>query len=346
MLSAICYPLSETAVEISMFNETVRDLFAKMQRSWFRIIFIFPAIKNIPMKKFTPELIFIFLLLALSSLSATFSLDVVVYGFPSSAAEFNATGYSINLMVVEYGACGSDPSIIVAIIDSSTCSPATTCNKNWGQANIFTDSNGDCIYDVNTTYTCRPRPEKYFIFRAYDPASMRAMAHLLDSVGSGHFILAYSMFPVSYSILDTSFMNAFQQLGSAAIPLIADGLPFIFFCKKGDPGSVMETVGATSSSMITLSTTFDCSATGVNEVEDINAFTIFPNPANDQLNIGLKNNRDAGMRMYDALGKLVMEKNNLTEQESISITDFSSGLYYLTVISGNSSASAKLSIVR
>src|SRR5689334_21026073 len=52
---------------------------------------------------------------------ATDTLNITVYGSPSSSSEYNATGYTINGQPAEYNFCTAAPSIAIAIIDSASC---------------------------------------------------------------------------------------------------------------------------------------------------------------------------------------------------------------------------------
>src|SRR5262245_33740629 len=98
----------------------------------------------------------IYLLLTLSAGAQTlYTIDCNVWGNPANNTERDATGYSINGTVTEYGGCYYIPIIAVAIIDSSACKPLNNCNRTDGQSNLFLDPDSDCVYDNNTTFTCR-----------------------------------------------------------------------------------------------------------------------------------------------------------------------------------------------
>jgi hypothetical protein len=276
----------------------------------------------------------------------TYSLDITVYGSPSSSSEFLSTGYNIDGSPWEYNFCGAVPSIAVAIIDSTTCEPVNNCNRNFGQANIFEDPDSNCIYDNATITTCRTRPENYFIFRCNNSVSIQAMASMLNSVDNGNFILAYSMFPSPYSTMDPAFISIFQQLGSTLIPALADNLPFIFFCKKGDTGSVEEISGSIVNSMITLNTTFQCDATGVNEIQGGKLLVIHPNPVSDEFTIAFGNQQyPVRISIYDGLGKMVLEKSIEENSKTINVKNLSAGFYYVRGTSKGYSGSAKVCVM-
>ncbi|MEO8086668.1 MAG: T9SS type A sorting domain-containing protein [Bacteroidota bacterium] len=300
------------------------------------------------MKKFYFTLIS-FVLISFTNVSAqtTHYIDVTDYGSPSNSGEFNATGYSIDGQAVEYNGCTGVPSIHVAIIDSISCLPLTNCNKNLGQANIFYDPNGDCISDINTTYTCRSRAESYFIFRSNDVAQMQSLSHLLDSCGNGNYILVYTFMPSVFSTIDSAFSNSLQRLGSTLITTLPDNFPFIFYCKKGDAGSVQETSGTAPNSMITLNASYQCAANGIADITSGSAPVIYPNPASDEFNIAFGNHQQPlQIGIYDGTGRLLLEKSVGNNSEIINVKNLAEGFYYVRVASDNYNANAKICLAR
>lgn len=180
------------------------------------------------------------------------SLDIVDYGQPSTQTEYNATGYSLNGEVQEYNFCGNaGAAVYVAVLDSLTLSPWNNCNNNVGQANTFTDPNGDCITDNNTIYTCRARAENYFIFSCSNNAQIQAMRTFVNSVPNGNYIIIYSAFTFPYSTCDPAFGGALTDLGFNP-GLVQDNLPFIFFCQKGNTNSDTSLFGSASNSALIL----------------------------------------------------------------------------------------------
>ncbi len=185
------------------------------------------------------------------------SLDVVDYGYPANGNETHATGYSLNEEVQEYDGWTGSPTIHFAIIDSLTLAPWSNCNAFHGQANIFSDPDGDCLNGPGTVYSNpnRPRPENYFQYRLLDPVQMQRLHEFGDSIQNGNYLLFYSWFPCVYS-LDTSMRNLFTDLGIPTVyQLLQDNLPFIVFLKKGQPDSVKYVMGTLTNSMINLQTT-------------------------------------------------------------------------------------------
>ncbi len=67
-------------------------------------------------------------------------------------------------------------------------------------------------------------------------------------------------------------------------------------------------------------------------------FKIYPNPANDQLNLILTENGDMTFQLYDNLGRIVLtESVNGTSQ--IDVSELSGGIYHFTITSNNGETS-------
>ena len=83
-----------------------------------------------------------------------------------------------------------------------------------------------------------------------------------------------------------------------------------------------------------------------------NGISVYPNPANEQLNISYRladENAEATFYLYDVLGKPCVQSilAGTTGEWSIDLTNFASGMYYYQVISnGNLIASDKIAIVK
>ncbi|MFM2206321.1 MAG: hypothetical protein RL213_296 [Bacteroidota bacterium] len=164
------------------------------------------------------------------------NLSVLTKGLPDgSQAGYNEIGYKLNNVVMEYNGCSVYPAVMVAVLDSMSLLPWSTCTYDFGQVNDFQIISGDCadpqtVYGFTTT-GCRNRPENFFIYRYADTAQMQGLSNLLASVPDGNYILAYSWYTDRYSQYPT-FTSAFSGLGLDLTGL-NDTVPFILFCKKG-----------------------------------------------------------------------------------------------------------------
>ncbi len=183
-------------------------------------------------------------------------LSVTDFGHPGPAYQYFGTGYTLNNTDQDNNGCQTTPAVMIAVIDSITLNPWTTCSYNFNQANQFTLISGTCS-DANPygTGTCRTRVEKYFIFRYSDPVQMAGLNTLLNSVPSGNYILAYSWFPFPYSTAPADFYNGMTAAGfNTGLFPTNDNNPFLFFMKKGDVTTRHESFGQNSSDSLYFST--------------------------------------------------------------------------------------------
>ncbi|PHR69637.1 MAG: leucyl aminopeptidase [Lutibacter sp.] len=73
-------------------------------------------------------------------------------------------------------------------------------------------------------------------------------------------------------------------------------------------------------------------------------FKLFPNPTNGILNLSFDTTKlsDTSIRFYDLLGKLVYEKSNLNNHESINLQTLEKGVYFAVITNGNSRVTKKV----
>lgn len=90
-----------------------------------------------------------------------------------------------------------------------------------------------------------------------------------------------------------------------------------------------------------------CGSVGFNELSGLNPvkFDIYPNPASNSFNLVLGTlNNDMKVEVINALGQVVISKNNLVEKNEIDIQSLAKGVYFVKVTSGNESNTSKLII--
>src|SRR5690606_4974738 len=118
--------------------------------------------------------------------------------------------------------------------------------------------------NYNDEGACRPRQEKYFIFRNNSPDQLNSMATMLaDTIPDGHFVLVYTYLRLARTALEsTNGMAAMQSLGAVDLAngSVPDSVPYIFFCRKGDPSSVQEVWGDSATAVINMTANFNLSA--------------------------------------------------------------------------------------
>jgi hypothetical protein len=85
--------------------------------------------------------------------------------------------------------------------------------------------------------------------------------------------------------------------------------------------------------------------TGINSINnDESDFNVFPNPVMDVLNINVKNAGDnLSVRITDQLGRMVLENTiNQTNEMQINTASLSTGVYFVSITSGNSHFTQKI----
>jgi hypothetical protein len=87
---------------------------------------------------------------------------------------------------------------------------------------------------------------------------------------------------------------------------------------------------------------------GVNSIEDIqidNGVTVSPNPANDSVSITLDSSMMTSLEIRDAQGRLVMT-DNILNSETLDVTDWTQGVYFLTISNDLGNNTSRLVIQR
>lgn len=142
--------------------------------------------------------------------------------------------------------CGPYASMQVAVVDPFDFS---TWNSRYnGVGYYFGQKNADGA--------CHPYLEKSFMFYSNNAAMMDSMANMLtNGVPDGNYILVYTYLILNRPVLDAS--NALGALGALGATNLLNGtvpdtVPYIFFCRKGDPGSVQEVWGQTKTSLLNI----------------------------------------------------------------------------------------------
>ncbi|MCI1751330.1 MAG: C25 family cysteine peptidase [Flavobacteriales bacterium] len=154
--------------------------------------------------------------------------------------------WSKDLDVQSGQGCGPFPSMNVAVVDPLDFS--TWMSRYNGVGYYFGQKNADGV--------CHTFAESMFLFYGNNPAMMDSMANMLtNGVPDGHYILVYTYMLLNRPILDASnALGALGALGAANLlnHTVPDTVPYIFFCRKGDPASVQEIWGQTKTSMISM----------------------------------------------------------------------------------------------
>ena len=87
--------------------------------------------------------------------------------------------------------------------------------------------------------------------------------------------------------------------------------------------------------------------TGISDIENVNHIQVYPNPANDILNVtfesgGYTNNE---IRIYSLEGKLLLSQKLLSNQTSVDISELKTGVYIVKVTNNNSGILSHLKLI-
>ena len=171
------------------------------------------------------------------------TLNCKVTNLPVTSDGYNLQWYKIDGDIKESNMCGLTPSIHVAVIDPISLLP---WGKRWNHPTNGTQNPTHGFGNYNDYSVCRNRIEYYFVFQQNSPTKLAAFRNMVETqVPDGHYLLIYSTMEANFAnwdLLDSTLFNTFRNLGST---LLTDSLQssksFIFFTKKGDASTVVET---------------------------------------------------------------------------------------------------------
>lgn len=143
--------------------------------------------------------------------------------------------WAIDGQLQDYGIINYTPKFHVCIVDKYTL-------EAWGTRFVATGENlNNNFGNANDNFF---RSMKYFTFHQNDASQLAAFQNMVENiVPDDYYLLIYSPMTTLYDqwdILAPSVYTTFQNLGSDSIVPGRQNLPFAFFCKKGDPSSVVE----------------------------------------------------------------------------------------------------------
>ncbi|MFA7273150.1 MAG: C25 family cysteine peptidase [Crocinitomicaceae bacterium] len=173
----------------------------------------------------------------------TFALDCFVFGTNEA---FASNQWLINNNQQEYNFCLTNASLEVCVVDPGSFEAWGT---RWVNALGDTLNANHGFGNVNEFGACRPRVEKYFIFRQDSPSQLAAFQNMvLNEVPNGHYLLIYAgYYGAQYNLwnsIDSAGMySTFAALGSDSINANRTNAPMAFFVKKGDTSTAVEILG-------------------------------------------------------------------------------------------------------
>jgi hypothetical protein len=150
------------------------------------------------------------------------------------------------------GCLGASESIMLAVIDPFDFTAWTT---DW-------NGTGHHLGAINDqpNYCQTYRPYKAFQFPIFHPVWRDSLSIALsgDLIPDGHYLLMYTVGHILKDSLEaTGIDDLLIGMGATLYQTMPDSVPYIFFCRKGFPGTAQEVAGETSTSLISFATSVD-----------------------------------------------------------------------------------------
>lgn len=168
----------------------------------------------------------------LDFVNAPKTLHVHDIGSANNDAEYNETGYNIDAFK-DKTSCGAGYAILAVVIDPTTLIP-WQCNEHgdWGHINYpkCPSHNGF---------------NKYFVFPADTQYLEKLATFIYNGVPDNFYFLAYTFRSGNLKLWPEVTYQAFESLGSNVRSIANNNFPYVFFCKKSDLSSAVDTFGVT-----------------------------------------------------------------------------------------------------
>ena len=177
-------------------------------------------------------------------------IEAQVHDNAGNAVTFSETLWKLNGEIAEYNMCGTAPSIHVAVVDPSSMEPWETAYQGQNPQNSFGQAN-----------PCRPRPEKYFVFRQNSTSQLAALDNMIkNEIPNGHHLLIYTARFAQYNNWQNLYPDLFQTMQNLGAQNMSSSSPdraFIFFVTKGDLNSAQTVHAQQNGEFITLAATVE-----------------------------------------------------------------------------------------
>lgn len=181
-------------------------------------------------------------------------LKLNTFGNPTTLAEAEAINYFIDNGREEYLGCTGGnvytPQLLTAVMDACTLEPWKTPGVDAVTGEFLPGGGAQGQLEP-----CRTRPEGWYQWAATNGTSMNNMVNFLENVvPDSNYIGVVTWLNVNLQGLPQSVLDVFHDLGATALDTLS-GVPYAFFCKKGDPSTAMEVFGTQLSDHISLTAT-------------------------------------------------------------------------------------------
>jgi hypothetical protein len=150
-----------------------------------------------------------------------------------SSATYSDVRYTmdgaVNNGLGDYGCCGNQSAIMVAIIDPVRLLAWSSSKQDYGHRNYprcYSSDRDNYYYVFSSGYT---QGGVNYIYEE----SMQNMINLVESVPEGHYILMYTWGNPYFEQWDDSWLDYFESLGAFYIRELTNDQAYIFFVRKG-----------------------------------------------------------------------------------------------------------------
>jgi hypothetical protein len=161
------------------------------------------------------------------------------------------TGWFLDLLPKDYNGCSASPAWHVVVIDPASFTPWGTY---WVSAGGTVFNPDHQFGNQNNGSACRNRVEEHFIFRTTVPSELEGMRNMIQNVvPDGHHMMLYTWLYLDKAGMAANsplLMPAMEALGVPSFNALPDSVPYIFYVRKGDPGTFADTVGTSATSVI------------------------------------------------------------------------------------------------
>jgi hypothetical protein len=173
------------------------------------------------------------------------------FGNPTTLAQAEAINFFIDNGREEYLGCTGGnvytPQLLTAVMDACTLKPWETPGNDPVTGEFIPGAGAQGQLEP-----CRTRPEKWYQWAATNTTSMNNMVTFLGTtVPDSNYIGIATWLNVNLAGLPANVLQTLHDLGATAIDTLS-GVPYAFFCKKGDPSTAIEVFGTNISDYISL----------------------------------------------------------------------------------------------
>jgi hypothetical protein len=90
---------------------------------------------------------------------------------------------------------------------------------------------------------------------------------------------------------------------------------------------------------------FGMATSSISDLNNADLIIVFPNPTNGLINIESEEMRIQNIRIFNTFGQLMYESNNRTYKETITLNNFSPGIYFVDADMGEFVSRKKFMVI-